>query len=328
MKTLLLNPATDPEALPRAAELLRSGELVAFPTETVYGLGGCVFNAEAIARIFAVKGRPADNPLIVHIAAPEQAAQVAAELPPTYWLLAEHFFPGPLTVVLRRHPAVPPIVSGGLDTVALRMPRHPIALELIRLTGEPLAAPSANRSGRPSPTCAAHVLEDLDGAIAAVVDGGACEIGLESTVVNLLSSPPVILRPGAITAEQLARVLGEPVTYWQGEELAATPSPGMKYRHYAPNARVLLVFSWEELQRVLSTEPLTSSIVLAPEAAPFPLKLPLRPLRAETLYAEFRAADRAGIRSIVVVCTPEVQRNAALMDRLRKAAAARPEEQP
>lgn len=326
MATLVLNPERDPTALAQAAVLLRAGELVAFPTETVYGLGARVFCEEALTRIFAVKERPADNPLIVHIAAVEEVHRLAVDIPKYFWKLVEHFFPGPLTVILRRHPSVPGIVSAGLETVAVRMPRNQYALELIRLTGEPIAAPSANRSGRPSPTRAEHVLEDLEGQIAAVVDGGPCEIGLESTVLHLLLEPPVVMRPGAITAEELSAVLGVPIRYWRGQDHGAVPSPGMKYRHYAPRAAVVLLASWKKLQQWVDAHPEANPVVLSPEMPPRALPLLVRHLDPATLYAEFRRADTEGRTHVLVLYTPAVRTHPALADRLRKAAAATSEE--
>ena len=294
---------------------------MAFPTETVYGLGARVFCDACIQRIFAVKGRPADNPLIVHVAAVEDIERVAVEIPERAWRLTERFFPGPLTLVLRRHPRVPASVSGGLDTVAVRMPRHPIALELIGLVGEPIAAPSANRSGRPSPTRGEHVLHDLAGRIAAVVEGGECEIGLESTVLNLLVEPPLILRPGAVTAEEIAAVIGAPVEYWHGVAHGAVASPGMKYRHYAPRASVVLLPSWEAIREWLQHHPEANPVVLSAESAPFPLPAVVRWLEPATLYAEFRRSDAEGRTHVLVLFSPSVRAHPALADRLQKAAA-------
>jgi L-threonylcarbamoyladenylate synthase len=237
--TLLLQPGR--KAISRAAQIICAGGLVAFPTETVYGLGASAMDPEAVAAIFTAKGRPADNPLIVHVSDWEQVCAVAASVPDRARLLMKLFWPGPLSLILPRSAAVPDQVSAGLPTVAVRMPDHPVALQLIRMAGVPIAAPSANRSGRPSPTSARHVLEEMCGRIEAVLDGGLCRVGVESTVLDLTGPHPVILRPGGVTREALASALGEPVlqSVWKGE--AAPPSPGMKYRHYAPRAPLILV---------------------------------------------------------------------------------------
>ena len=232
-----------------AALALRAGELVAFPTETVYGLGADALNPAAVDAIFAAKGRPGDNPLIVHVAHVEDIQRLTTTVPPLAVRLLEAFAPGPLTLILPRSALVPDNVTAGLDTVAVRIPAHPVARRLIELAGVPVAAPSANRSGRPSPTRAWHVADDLDGLIPYIIDGGACEFGLESTVLDLTGPVPQILRPGAITAEAIARVTGQ-----ANDDRPATPasashtprSPGMKYRHYAPKAR-LLVFDQPDL---------------------------------------------------------------------------------
>lgn len=193
----------------KAAQLLKDGKLVAFPTETVYGLGASVFNPEALKKVFQAKGRPADNPLIAHICSIEELQLLAEEIPEDAMKLAKAFFPGPLTIVLPAKKTIPREATGGLETIAIRMPNHPIALQLLKLSG-PLCAPSANLSGRPSPTNAYHVMEDLDGKIAAVLDGGQCTVGIESTVIRI-SPSPMILRPGMITAEQIEEVLKKPV---------------------------------------------------------------------------------------------------------------------
>jgi L-threonylcarbamoyladenylate synthase len=192
----------------RAATLLKKGENVAFPTETVYGLGGNAFDEQAILGIYEAKGRPSDNPLIVHISNKKMLEDLAIEIQPYVWHLIEAFWPGPLTVVLKKKQAVSSRVTGGLDTVAVRMPNHPVALKLIELAGVPVAAPSANLSGRPSPTKAAYVIEDLTGRVACIVAGEACEIGLESTVLDVTGENPVILRPGSVTQEQIESVVG------------------------------------------------------------------------------------------------------------------------
>lgn len=233
------------EILSKAGEAIRRGELVAFPTETVYGLGANAFSGEAVKRIFEAKGRPQDNPLIVHVSSMEQALSLWQD-PTSAWqerflLLAEHFWPGPLTIIGPASRRIPSAVTAGLETVAVRMPDHPVALGLIRHSDVPIAAPSANRSGRPSPTTASHVLEDLEGHVELILDGGATGIGLESTVLDLVSPKPTVLRPGGVTIEELAELLGEVGYISRLEEGEVARSPGMKYRHYSPTSKLILV---------------------------------------------------------------------------------------
>ena len=236
----------DPEKIRLAADVLRKGGLVAFPTETVYGLGANALDEGAVLRIFEVKQRPADNPLIVHIADFEDVYVLAEHLPPKAQDLMERFWPGPLTLLLPRSELVPDATTAGLSTVAVRMPSHSIARMLIKEAEVPVAAPSANLSGRPSPTTAAHVLEDLSGKIEVVVDGGEVEFGLESTILDLTTTPPTLLRPGPLTVEELQEILGQitihPVARAEEPcEKVIALAPGMKYRHYAPKAKVILV---------------------------------------------------------------------------------------
>ena len=233
----------DEMIMKEAGALLKQGALVAFPTETVYGLGANALDSEAAAKIYAAKGRPSDNPLIVHIADMDALPLITAEIPEAAKKLAAKFWPGPLTMVMRKSDVVPYGTTGGLDTVAVRMPSHPIALEMIRHGGGYIAAPSANTSGRPSPTLASHVADDMDGIIPMILDGGAVGIGIESTIVDLTEEIPTILRPGFITKEMLEEVVGE-VQIDKGLEAdAKTPpkAPGMKYRHYAPKAELIIV---------------------------------------------------------------------------------------
>jgi L-threonylcarbamoyladenylate synthase len=233
------------EQIDKAAELLRAGQVVAFPTETVYGLGANALDPEAVARIFRAKGRPADNPLIVHIADPAYAGGIA-EVPAPARLLMETLWPGPLTLVMRKKNNIPPVVTAGLSTVAVRMPAHPVALSLIISAGLPVAAPSANRSGRPSPTTADHVAEDMDGRIPLILDGGPCRVGIESTVLDVSESPFTLLRPGDVTVDRLEDILGEPI-HIPDAVLAAlgegqtARSPGLKHTHYAPRAPLTVV---------------------------------------------------------------------------------------
>ena len=227
----------------RAGDMLRAGELVVFPTETVYGLGGLATSDTAAKAIYAAKGRPSDNPLIIHVASPEDAEPYAVTND-TYYRLAKKFMPGPLTVILPKKDSIPYSVTGGLDTVAVRCPAHPVAQALIRAAGAPVAAPSANRSGRPSPTCAAHVVEDLNGRVRAIIDGGECEVGLESTIIKLEGDIGILLRPGAITADALSCVCQTQIAPAVTAALAENErplSPGMKYRHYAPQAPLVLL---------------------------------------------------------------------------------------
>lgn len=229
----------------KAAEILRDGGLVAFPTETVYGLGANALNEEAARKIYAAKGRPSDNPLIAHISRIEELPAIAAEIPEAGRKLAERCWPGPLTMIFKKKEIVPRGTTGGLDTVAVRMPSDPVANCLIRLAGVPIAAPSANTSGRPSPTRAEHVIEDMDGKIEMIVDGGAVGIGVESTIVDVSGEIPTLLRPGAITMEMLRETLGrveiDPAILGPVSADIKPKAPGMKYRHYAPRAQMTLV---------------------------------------------------------------------------------------
>ena len=228
------------DGLDEAVSLIKNGELVVFPTETVYGLGANAFDPVAVAKIFEAKGRPQDNPLIVHISRVEEVKGIARDVPEVFYTLAERFMPGALTVVLPKSDLIPGIVTAGGDTVAVRMPDHPVARELISRSF-PLAAPSANRSKHVSPTTARHVYDDLDGRVPLILDGGECGVGIESTVLDLTSGSPVILRPGAVTAEMLAPFLG--VIPGSGKVIGTAKSPGMKYEHYAPTAEAYAAVS-------------------------------------------------------------------------------------
>ncbi len=248
MKTLRLSvfdTKKDCENLKTAAKILQDGGLVAMPTETVYGLAASTYNQTAVENIFKAKGRPQDNPLIVHVSDLEMLKEVVENLPSTALELAEKFWPGPFTMVLKRSDKVPSSVSAGLDTVAVRMPSNKIARELIRLSGLPLAAPSANKSGSPSPTTADHVLLDLDGKIDAVIVSDRSEVGVESTVITLCTNPPKLLRPGGVTLEQLREVLPDievdKAVLSEPEKGKPVASPGMKYKHYSPKAKVVML---------------------------------------------------------------------------------------
>lgn len=313
-------------AIRRAAELLRAGKLVAFPTETVYGLGALALDPEAVRGIFAAKGRPAKNPLIVHVATSEQAKDVAAGWPEEAQALAERFWPGPLTVVLPKAAGLPPEVTGGLEAVGIRVPAHPVALELIRAVGAPLAAPSANRYTEVSPTSAAHVERSLGGRIHAILDGGDTTVGIESTVLDLSGDTPTLLRPGAVAVSELEEVIGSVRRLGgEGAELHL-PSPGLARRHYAPGAKVSL-FDPEELSARAAGADETVGVMArsprppgAPGAARW-VQMPASPAAyARQLYRTLHAMDEAGVESLWIELPPDEEAWEGVRDRLRRAA--------
>ncbi|HWE72185.1 MAG TPA: L-threonylcarbamoyladenylate synthase [Stellaceae bacterium] len=304
-------------ALDEAAALLHAGKLVAFPTETVYGLGGDATSDESVAAIFAAKGRPRFNPLIVHLSRADQAERFA-QIDSRAAQLMQRFWPGPLSLVLRRAPRCPIslLASAGLDTLALRVPAHPLALELIRLADRPIAAPSANRSGRVSPTTADHVMAELDGHIAAVLDGGPCRVGVESTVVDLSGRTPLLLRPGGIATEDLETLLG-PLVAPNPED--APRAPGMLTSHYAPSLPLRL-----NATNVGASEALLAFGPDAPAGARETLWLSQDgnvEEAAAKLFGMLRALDRAEYTAIAVMPIPERGLGRAINDRLRRAAA-------
>ena len=239
MKTEILEAKIGIE---KASELILKGELVVFPTETVYGLGADCFNEEAVKKIFIAKGRPQDNPLIVHISSVEQVKEIAKDIPDSFYRVAEKFMPGPISVVLKKGDNIPYTVTAGGETVAVRMPSSEIARQLIAVS-KPLAAPSANKSKHISPTTASHVYDDLNGEVALILDGGSCMVGIESTVLDLTTDTPIVLRPGAVTVEMLAEVLG--AVEEKGKVIKIAKSPGMKYTHYAPKVHTVVATSHE-----------------------------------------------------------------------------------
>jgi L-threonylcarbamoyladenylate synthase len=344
--TLLLRvtPEGEPhEHIARAAALLRAGRLVAFPTETVYGLGADATNARAVAGIFAAKGRPSWDPLIVHVAEAAAISRVTAEVPPLAWRLAERFWPGPLTLILPRGEAIPPIVAAGGPSVGVRVPSAPVARALLREAGVPVAAPSANRFTHTSPTSASHVLADLDGRIECLVDGGPCAVGVESTVLDLTSSPPRVLRPGGVTLEALRELVpevqGPPELVAEAPPAtAAVAAPGQMARHYAPRTR-LIVFAAEgepaleairdEAEAALGRG-LRVGALLADEEADRLADLGMQIERlgpegdlaeiSRRLYAALRALDAAGLDLILAHTFGTDGLGLALHDRLRRAA--------
>jgi L-threonylcarbamoyladenylate synthase len=321
---------TDTDPIAEAVAILARGGLVAFPTETVYGLGADAQNPAAVRRIFAVKGRPAQHPLIVHIASAAELPRWVAEVPPAAVELARRFWPGPLTVVLRRSPRIPLEVTGGLETVALRVPAHPVAQELLQRFGSAIAAPSANRFGSVSPTTAQHVRDDLGDAVDLVLDGGPCDVGVESTIVDLSGPEPVLLRPGGIPREALEHALGAPIRQLSSPAVRA---PGQHPLHYAPRARVILVEPERMATEALRLQAAGSrvGVLLAPGVAlpgdfgGVALQVPhTLEEYAHELYSLLREFDRRNCDVIVAALPPEEELGAAIADRLRRAAGPRP----
>lgn len=331
------DPANAAGILCKAAEILRRGGLVVFPTETVYGLGADATSESAAKAVYAAKGRPSDNPLIIHVANPEDAEPYAVTNP-TYYKLAKQFMPGPLTVILPRKKTIPLSVTGGLETVAVRCPSHPVARALISAAGVPIAAPSANLSGRPSPTCAAHVIEDLSGRVDMILDGGECEFGLESTIIRLDGDRGTLLRPGAVTFDALCCVcssvtVAPAVTAMLGENERPL-SPGMKYRHYAPRAPLTLLEGDErdvaEFLIDAAKDPTVGILCYEEEEEalsgcrhlyPVGKKDDLR-TQAHRLFAALREADEApDIRQLYAHLPPKEGIGLALYNRCIRAAA-------
>ncbi len=330
----------DTDVMEQAGKLIAEGELVAFPTETVYGLGGDALDPDASRRIYAAKGRPSDNPLIVHIADFDDMKRVAREVPEQAKKLADAFWPGPLTMIVWKSDAVPEATTGGMQTVAVRMPNHPVALELIRRSGCLIAAPSANTSGRPSPTEAQHVAEDLSGKIAMILDGGPVGIGIESTIIDLTEEKPMILRPGYITPEMLSEVLQEEVVIDPGiiaaDDTRKPKAPGMKYKHYAPKAEMTIVDGAQdavihkinELTAAKRAEGKKVAVIATDETkdrydAQVILSMGKRADEdaiAQHLYKILRECDELDVGEIYSECFQTPRIGQAIMNRLLKAA--------
>jgi L-threonylcarbamoyladenylate synthase len=312
-----------PGALDRAAGLLRNGGIVAFPTETVYGLGAAVFNEKAVARVFEVKGRPRFDPLIVHVSSPDYLPLLVGAVPSGAQALIDQFWPGPLTLVLSKAPAVPELVTAGLPTVAVRMPRHPLAIELIARAGTPIAAPSANSFGCTSPTTARHVLDQMAGKVDMVLDGGDCSVGVESTIVSFASDQPVLLRPGGLPVEELEAIVG-PLGVVSRESNPAVVAPGMLPRHYAPRTRVQVI------RRGEFWPPNAGGRVgvLAFQASPCPASYAAVEIlsaagdlreAAANLFAALRRLDAQGLDLILAQTVPDDGLGLAINDRLARA---------
>ncbi|HVA48325.1 MAG TPA: L-threonylcarbamoyladenylate synthase [Pirellulales bacterium] len=330
-EVIAIDPVTPRRGpLARAVEVLRRGGLVAFPTETVYGLGANALDIAAVAKIFAAKGRPATNPIIVHVASSEQVSEVAAQWPPLAQALAERFWPGPLTLVLPKNPSINDIVTGGGDTVAVRLPAHPVARGLIRAAGLPIAAPSANLSTRVSPTRAEHVLRGLAGCIDLLLDGGPTAGGLESTVLDLTTTPPMLLRPGLVSPQEIEEVIG-PIQRLRIPDilLPSSParSPGMLRRHYAPSVPLeCLSASRPRVEALCRAGLRVGWLTLGPAARDeqsglFAIELPADPAGySSQLYAALHTLEALAPDWIVVELPPDGEAWLAVRDRLRRAA--------
>ncbi|HUE70137.1 MAG TPA: L-threonylcarbamoyladenylate synthase [Pirellulaceae bacterium] len=311
----------------RAAEILRAGGIVAFPTETVYGLGAAADQEAAVRRIFAAKGRPADHPVIVHLLQASDIQDWAIEIPPAAWKLAEAFWPGPLTLILKRSSRAKDAVTGGLGTIGLRVPGHPVAQELLKRFGSAIAAPSANRFGRVSPTTAEHVRREFGDTLDLILDGGDCQVGLESTIVDLGGRAPAILRPGNVTAEQIETALGMPLAEANEHSPRAA---GRMASHYAPQAKVEIVMPHEVAARYGALTAAGKRVVVigGPPDAAIPQEARIRvPIAADAfaqqLYAVLRAVDDAGFDVALAILPAEGGVGTAIADRLRKAAGPR-----
>jgi len=301
-----------------AAGLIKQGWVVAFPTETVYGLGAAVFDGAAVARIFEAKRRPGDNPLIAHIGSLDQIDQLASGVEPYARTLIDSFFPGPLTVVVKKSDRVPLIATAGLDTIGIRMPRHPVAQKFLAACGTPVVAPSANLSGRPSPTTWRAVFEDLNGRIDCILQADATEIGLESTVVDCIGDRPVVLRQGSVSLAEIQAIAPEAVLGSDRHEERSQRSPGLRHKHYSPAAKVKIVGEILAARR----EAKSAFIGVSSNGGAFAKKYIARDATdyAHNLFEFFRECDREGIRTIYCEAVPEAGIGAALMDRIRRAA--------
>ncbi|MFH0861758.1 MAG: L-threonylcarbamoyladenylate synthase [Candidatus Altiarchaeota archaeon] len=310
----------DKAKISQAANILTSAGLVAFPTETVYGLGADALNSKAVRKIYKAKGRPRDNPMIVHVASVKDAKRLVKRFPLKAIRLTKKFWPGPLTIILPKDGSVPKETTAGLNTVALRMPDHPVALALLREANVPIAAPSANSSGKPSPTTAAHVKNDLDGQIDAIIDGGPSRIGVESTVIDMSTKTPTILRPGAVTVEQIRRILKDVRVHQPSKNEKKPRSPGMKYRHYAPKARLILVVGEEKDVAAKAMELAAGYTAKGKKARIIGAKGKTQARTAAQLYGLMRKYDKERADIIIAEATTEKGLGLAVMNRLRKAA--------
>jgi len=296
-----------------ASKIIVSGGLVAFPTETVYGLGANVFDSKAVKKIFVAKGRPQDNPLIVHISNISQIKKIAKDFPEKAKALTKKFWPGPLTIVLKKKIIIPDIVTAGLDSVAVRMPSNKIALELIRQAKVPIVAPSANLSGKPSPTTAKHVIDDLSGKVDCIIDNGNCKIGIESTVIDFSSKTPIILRPGYITKDEIEEIIGK-VKEAKSRKSKTPKAPGMKYKHYSPKAKVILIDYRQDFEKEIHKIKIQN-----PNKKIKIINFKNPEEYAKKLFFKFREFDKKGTDIIIAKGLKEDKLGTAVMNRLKKA---------
>jgi L-threonylcarbamoyladenylate synthase len=327
---------TDDKGITEAAKILKEGGLVAFPTETVYGLGANAMDDEAVSKVYAAKGRPSDNPMIVHVAKPQDLTLLTDNITDDMKKLAENFWPGPLTMVVQAKPQVSRITTGGLDTVAVRIPDNETTLKLIETAGMPLAGPSANLSGHPSPTSSNHVYDDLQGRIDAVIQGEICKVGIESTVVDMTSPAPVILRPGIVTAEDLEKVLGKKVELdpavlqkpkisnngklLETEDDYKPKAPGMKYKHYAPKAEMMIFVGEPEKVRLAIAAEKMARVEFGQKVGVLIFDSDKPKEAAHDFFAQLRAFDKSGVDVILAAALKEDGVGLAVMNRMFKSA--------
>ena len=327
---------TDDKGITEAAKILKEGGLVAFPTESVYGLGANAMDDEAVSKVYAAKGRPSDNPMIVHVAKPQDLTLLTDNITDDMKKLAENFWPGPLTMVVQAKPQVSRITTGGLDTVAVRIPDNETTLKLIETAGMPLAGPSANLSGHPSPTSSNHVYDDLQGRIDAVIQGEICKVGIESTVVDMTSPAPVILRPGIVTAEDLEKVLGKKVELdpavlqkpkisnngklLETEDDYKPKAPGMKYKHYAPKAEMMIFVGEPEKVRLAIAAEKMARVEFGQKVGVLIFDSDKPKEAAHDFFAQLRAFDKSGVDVILAAALKEDGVGLAVMNRMFKSA--------
>ena len=331
-RVLDIDPAAmDPGKVQEVASALKEGKVVAVPTETVYGLAADAFNADAVEGIFTAKGRPSDNPLIVHVHSRKMLSDVVEAVPEKAERLISRFWPGPLTMILKKKDTIPNNVTAGMETVGVRMPSHPVFREISRAAGIPLAAPSANYFGRPSPTSAEDVQKDMEGRIPLIISSGECLTGIESTILSLVDDPPILLRPGGVSLEDIKKVVGDVKVHDSvvdpNKSVDTPDSPGMKYKHYSPEASVIIIEDVERFKQLLEDKDDERIMLISSRDIDIPSRADVDHHRfkdsaemARNLFSSFRRADSEGIRKIYVLPVSEEGIGMGLMNRIKKAA--------